>query len=210
MSSRSTSSERRTLAAAIVCALLAGALTFAYTGRADRAATTTTPVLISGAPISAGQTFDQRAVQAARVQRVPTGLRPPDALADSIDLAGARATVDLPSGTLLTRSLVTDSAAGSRFRLRSAERAVSVDVVVAANEQLPAGSRVDLYASGFGGNQRTAQLIAAAEVLAAEDRQSPSAKRLTLRLSSAQVAAVVRGDVFARELRAVALPEQAR
>jgi hypothetical protein len=95
----------------------------------------------------------------------------------------------------------------SRFKLRPAERALTVDVVVSPTGQThAAGNRIDLYASGFGGDQRTETLIAGAEVLAVAEGPQADRARATVRLASTQVAAVVRADVFAHELRAVLRP----
>lgn len=201
------SHEHRALVFAAICALLAGALTFAYTGRAGQRAGASVPILVSEAPIDAGAVFDDRAAGATLVREIPAALAPPDALTDAVDLVGARARIDLPAGTLLTTSLISTADGDGEFKLRSGERAVEVDALVEAGTGgLDPGARVDLYASGFGGDQKTIQLIAAAEVLATSGDQGARSQRLTLRLADAQVASIVRGDVFARELRAVSVP----
>jgi hypothetical protein len=109
------------------------------------------------------------------------------------------------AGAYLTRGVLSGGEQPEgRFKLRANERALSVDVVVApAGEQLSAGDRIDLYASGYGGNQRTEALISGAEVLDSNAGTQQDRARATIRLSSDQVAAVVRADVFAHELRAV-------
>jgi pilus assembly protein CpaB len=187
--------------AAVACAVLAGWLAFDYTSSAGKRAGPVRQVLVSpiavkhGARISAGAPLS--------IRNVPARFAPPDVLSDPADAIGRRPAIDIPPGAFLTRSAMGGGgAAAGRFRLRAAERAVSVDVVVSPEQELlSAGNRVDLYASGFGGEQRTELLISRADVLEVADGGSAGHQRATLRLAAGQVAAVVRADVFARELR---------
>jgi hypothetical protein len=139
---------------------------------------------------------------------VPARFAPPDVLSDPGDAFGERLQVAIPTGGFVTRSALSGgSESGGRFKLRADERALTIEVVVSPiGETLAAGNRLDLYASGYGGDQRTSALIAGAEVLDVADGPAPERQRPTLRLASAQVAAVVRADVFAHELRAVLRP----
>lgn len=190
-------------AAAAACALLAGWMALSYTGSAAREAGPTRSVLVAAAPLERGTELGADAQFAVR--RVPERFAPPDALSDLADAIGERLQVSLPAGAFVTRSMLSGGeGAASGLKLRSGERALTVDVVVApTGESLVAGDRVDLYASGFGGNQQTEALIAGAEVLAVTEGAQADRARPTIRLATAQVAAVVRADVFAQELRAV-------
>ena len=141
-------------------------------------------------------------------KRVRGRFAPPDALSDPTEAIGERLQAPVPAGGFVTRSLLSGAdSAPERFKLRPSERAITVDAVISpTGEQLRTGDRVDLYASGFGGDQRTVALISGAEVLAAEDSAAAGRARATLRLARDQVAGVVRADVFAHELRAVVIP----
>lgn len=199
------SSHARFALAAGACALLAAWLTFGYAGRAERRDGPRVAVLVAPAGLKAGAVIDETGAAALEIRAVPKRFAPPDAIADAVDVIGARSLAPVAAGGFVTRSLLaggTDAQPG--FKLRSGERALTVEVIVSpSGETLAAGDRVDLYASGFGGDQRTTELIAGAEVLAAEEASQPSRMRATLRLADAQVASVIRADVFARELRAV-------
>lgn len=192
--------------AAAVCALLAGWLTLDYTGRANRQSGPMRSVLVAAAPFERGAELGADAELAIR--SVPDRFVPPDALSDPADAIGERLQAAIPAGAFVTRSIL--SAAGepdSRFKLRSSERAISVEAVVSpAGAMLSAGDQIDLLASGFGGDQRTVALIDGAEVLDVAEGSAAGRARPTLRLASDQVAAVVRADVFAHELRAVVRP----
>jgi Flp pilus assembly protein CpaB len=194
--------------AAAGCALLAGWMTYSYTGSATKGDGPSRGVLATVRPLQRGDLIRAEDLSAFEQRSMPEQFAPPDALELPEDAAGKRVQVDLPAGALLTSALLAGGeVAGGAIALRKGERAVSVDVVVSpTGRELAAGDRVDLYASGYGGDQRTEQLIAGAEVLALEAGQSPSRQRATIRLASAQVAPVVRADVFAHELRAVLTP----
>lgn len=195
------SSGRLGLAAA-ACGLIAAWLVFAYTGRSGGGAGPVRPVLVASVPLQRGEPI------AASIERrsVPERFAPPDAAAESdLDRAGA-VIADLPAGTVVTRSLLKPAGAVAGTRLRRGERALTIDAAVSPSAaELTAGDRVDIYASGFGGDQTSTLLIAAAEVLESGEAAAGRAS-LTLRLASAQVAAAIRADVFAHDLRAVALP----
>jgi hypothetical protein len=196
---------------ALACALGAATLTFMQSARAGDSSGPSAAVLVNNAPLSAGAIIDERAAAALTPRRMPKALVPPDALNAAADAAGMRVRIDLPAGSLLTRSLLFDAAGADAVSLRPGERAVTVDVVPSPNsDQLSVGRQVDLFASGVGGSQRTAALISAAEILALDDSSGSARPKITVRLSARQVAAVIRADVFARELRAVAVPQRSR
>lgn len=192
--------------AAAACALLAGWLTFSYTSRAEQHAGPMREVLVASTSMERGARVG--ADVQFTVLSVPTRFAPPDALVEPADAIGERLQVALPAGAFVTRSALSggDQPAG-RFKLRPTERAVTVDVVVSPyGESLSAGDHIDLYASGYGGDQSTEALIAGAEVLDVAEGPAPDRQRPTVRLMGEQVAAVVRADVFAHELRAVLRP----
>ncbi|MBJ7355303.1 MAG: hypothetical protein JHC98_10815 [Thermoleophilaceae bacterium] len=189
--------------AAAVCALLAGWLVLSYTASAERKAGPGQKVLVAAAPMRSGAEVGVDAQLTVRT--VPARFAPPDALGDPAEAVGQRLQVALPAGAFLTQSMLSGGAdSAPRFKLRSGERAVTVDVVISPiGEPLEAGDRVDLYASGFGGDQQTEALIEGAEVLTVAEGGQPDRSRPTVRIETGQVAAVVRADVFAHELRAV-------
>lgn len=163
-------------------------------------------VLVAATPFEPGAKLGGDARLAVRT--VPERFAPPDALSDPADAIGERLQIAIPAGAFVTRSMLSgaDQSAG-RFKLRRSERAITVEAVVSpGGEALSAGDRVDLLASGFGGDQSTVSLIAGAEVLDVAESSPAGRARPTLRLASNQVAAVVRADVFADELRAVLRP----
>lgn len=192
--------------AAAACALLAAWLTLDYTGRAAQKSGPTQNVLVASVPIERGAEIG--AGEQLAVRSMPTRFAPPDALAEPADAIGERMRVSLPAGAFVTRSALSggEQHAG-RFKLRVRERALTVDVVVSPYGQpLTAGDRIDLFASGYGGDQSTEALMAGAEVLDVAEGPAPDRQRPTIRITGDQVAAVVRADVFAHELRAVLRP----
>lgn len=198
--------ERRLLILAIVCALAAAVLTFRAGSPGQSTAGPLVDVVVADAPLAGGEAITEAELGTLRVVSMPRRWAPPDALGDPVDALAARPQVDLPAGIALSRSLLIAEGGQPRWRLRSGERALSVEAVVSPDgEQLAAGSLVDLYASGFGGSQLTSQLISGAEVLAAgeEEGEGRAKQRFTLRLAAGQVAHVIRADVFAHELRAI-------
>lgn len=197
-------SSKPALLAATACALLAAVLTYFFLGSASGDSTDTVAVLVSERAIEAGEVPDSSGQAFARTRSFPAALAPADAISDPVELAGRAALIDLPVGAALAGWMFSGTAERSRFRLRAGERAVSVDVALReAGGETRAGSLVDLFASGIGGDQQTALLLSGAEVLAATPDEAPGRSELTLRLAADQVAAVVRADLFARELRAI-------
>ena len=192
--------------AAAVCALLAGWLTLNYTSRANQRTGPMRSVLVAAAPFERGAQLGADAQLALRA--VPERFAPPDALNDPSDVIGERLLTAIPAGAFVTRSILSGAAESEdRFKLRRSERAISVEAVVSpVGESLAAGDRIDLLASGFGGDQSTISLISGAEVLDVAEGAAAGRTRPTLRLASDQVPAVVRADVFAHELRAVVRP----
>lgn len=193
--------------AALACALVAAWLTFSYAGRADSRDGPRVAALVATEGLKAGTVITAQSASAIEVRDVPARFAPPDALASPEDAIGARTLAAVAPGGYVVRSLLAGGADDApAYRLRAGERALTVEVAVSpAGEVLAAGDRVDLYASGFGGDQHTDELISGAEVVAAEEAEG-ARTRATLRLAAGQVAAVIRADVFAHELRAVVRP----
>jgi hypothetical protein len=63
-----------------------------------------------------------------------------------------------------------------------------------------------LLSSGVGGANQTSLLLSGAEVLAIDAAARGDQARITLRTTAEQAIALIRADVFARELRAVMWP----
>lgn len=191
--------------AAVVCAALAGVLAYSATDGAERGEGPRVSALMAGTALAAGTAVDSAEGDDLVVREIPARYAPPDLLNDPAEAAGTRLRSDLPQGSYLTQSLLSGGAgAADAYRLRNGERAITVEVVVSPSAgELSAGDRVDIYASGLAGSQNTNELVTGAEILAVDGEAGASRPRLTVRLATEQVAAVIRGDVFARELRAV-------
>lgn len=196
--------ERRLLLVAVALAIASLVLALRSPARSLETSGVRLPVVLSADGLAAGSRIDQETLSALEVVQTPERYAPPDAVDDPAELIGARVLVDLPAGSALTRSAIAEPNAAGSYRLRRGERAVSVSAKVSpAGREAAVGDQVDLFASGVGGSQQTRALISGAEVLAVDQAAANGKSQLTLRLASRQVAAVVRADVFARELRAV-------
>jgi Flp pilus assembly protein CpaB len=202
--------ERRFAIAAVVFALLAALLTYRAASASDNQTGRLIPVVVAGEALKPGHALSEADAARFGQRQLPADAAPPDALSDPLDAIGRRPAIELPPGSLLTEAMFIGSGeTGAKFRLRGGERALSLDVVVSpAGEQLVAGARVDLFASGLGGDQHTRALIAGAEVLRVQEGRNEAHPTITVRLATAQVASAIRADVFARELRAVLLPSR--
>lgn len=194
-------------AAAIVCGLLAAWLTWGLAASGGEVAgpRITVPVVVEaldrGEPITADAAASLDSVE------VPRSQAPADAFENPADVVGARPLVDLAPGTWLTSAVISGGeAAAVGYKLRKGERAITVDVVVTPKDrQLAVADRVDLLASGFGGDDRTQLELAGADVLAITEGAS-GRSLATVRVAAAQAPRIVRADVFAKELRAVIVP----
>lgn len=199
---------RRVAASLFALAIIAGVLAAWLVQREVAAATAGAgapiDVLVATAPIEKGRRIDaDTASELATTVEIPAKYAPPDALSDAAEVAGLRAETNIPVGGYLTNGAFSDAASRGAYELRRGERAVSIEVSTTPDGAEPApGSVVDLVASGIGGAPESRVLIAGAEVLAASSVTNVTT-RLTVRLAVAQVPAVVRADVFAREVRAV-------
>jgi hypothetical protein len=196
-----------------VTALLAGVaaawLVSDYTGSVERRGGRPTEVLVAKQAIARGKTMSAQMFGSVIGRRaVPRTFVPADAATlDSLD--GARAAADIATGAYLTQPLfVTGRAAGGGYKLRRTERALTVDAKVSPDgATVEGGAIVDVFASGLAGGSESSLLLSGAEVLAADGETAGRAQqRLTLRVLTAQAPALIRGDVFARELRAVVRP----
>ncbi len=200
-------SPRSALAVAIVCGLVAAGLTWSLAQPRGAAAGPKVAVLVVTEPLRSGTPLTADQAAGLELRSVPREYAPADALGDTADAVGARPIVDLQPGAWLTSSAIAGSGGRGRgFKLRAAERALTVEVTVSpSGQQLSPGDRVDLVASGLRGGDATESVLTAAEVLAA-DAVDERRTRATVRVAVGQVPAVVRADVYAKELRAVALP----
>lgn len=194
--------------AALACGVAAAWLTWglAKPGGAAAGPLVSVPVVVEALSRGEAITVDQAA--ALESVRVPRSLAPADVLVDAADAVDARPLIDLPPGAWLTGTVIAggDQEATTGYRLREGERAITVDATVAPRDrQLAVGDRIDLLASGYGGDDRTRLEIAGAEVL--ETSGGDGGRTLaTLRIAATQAPRVVRADVFAKDLRAVVVP----
>lgn len=221
--------SRRALAAALAAALLAGLaaawIVSDYARSLERRDGAPVTILVSTAALKRGVPLEIGMLDRAVAQRrVPRSFTPAGAIASIDELAGLRPLVDLPAGTQLTNTLFSSARAATGFRLRRGERAVTVGAAVAPDgaESLP-GRVVDLFAAGIGGGTGVEAVVSGAEVLASSENAGSPAEtagpdggaagakrqdslRLTLRVTTAQAAALIRADAFAEDLRAVLRP----
>jgi pilus assembly protein CpaB len=174
------------------------------------------PVLVAARDLRAGARVSPRALA---VRRVPARFVPPDALAASDGLVGARAAIPIAAGSYVTAGLLEGSNDEHRGGggVGRGERAVTVSVSGAAG--LAVGSRVDVLVStesGAGGG-RTLMALAGAELLGLEGGASAPAPAdgsgaagptalATLRVTLRQAVYLTAADNFAREIRLLARP----
>jgi pilus assembly protein CpaB len=160
--------------------------------------------------------------EAVGIRRVPARFAPPDALASSAGVLGARIKAPVAAGGYLTAGLFAGLDKGSgEPGIRRGERAVTVEVAGGPAAAGPApGSRVDVLVStetSAGG--RTQMALAGAEVLALGEAPSggysepdasgsPSAPMAlaTLRVTLRQAIYLTAADNFAREIRLLPRP----
>lgn len=194
------------LAIALVAGSLAAWLVFDYTRSSGSIDGARRAVLVAATPISSGRVLSEDDLpQLVRQRIVPEAYVPADAVNSETELVGTRIAVDVSEGAYITGALLVGDDEDERYRLRRNERAVSIDVRTAPDgAELIAGSIIDLIASGFDGAPQSEIVLRDVEVLQSVESTAEAADaRLTVRVAVAQVAAVVRADVFARELRAV-------
>lgn len=179
------------------------------------------PVLVAATDLRAGARVSPRALA---LRRVPARFVPPDALAASDGLVGARPAVPIVAGSYVTAGLFEGSDDEHREGggVGRGERAVTVEVSGAAG--LAVGSRVDVLVStesGAGGG-RTLMALAGAELLSLEGGPPGAAPAegtgaagtgaaaptalATLRVSVRQAVYLTAADNFAREIRLLARP----
>lgn len=196
--------------AALIAGLLAAWLASNYAGGVERRAGRPVNVLVAARPIARGQPVAaDMAGSAIVVRSVPRSYAPPDAIRSLDRLIGARAVAAVGAGAYLTAPLfVSGARSGAGFRLRGGERAVTIDAKAAPEGAvIQPGAVVDVFASGLAGGSATTLLLAGAEVLAADRSGDAGAVwQITLRVRSEQAAGLIKGDVFAKELRAIVLP----
>jgi pilus assembly protein CpaB len=174
------------------------------------------PVLVAARDLPAGARVSARALA---VRRVPARFVPPDALASTAGVAGARPAVRVAAGGYLTASVFEGSKGEHRegVGVGRGERAVTVEVSGAAG--LAVGSRVDVLVSteSGAGAGRTLMALAGAELLRLEPAGSGTAPPdgpgaggptalATLRVTLRQAVYLTAADNFAREIRLLARP----
>jgi pilus assembly protein CpaB len=174
-------------------------------------------VLVAARDLSAGT----RVVRGALAfRRVPVRFAPPDALASSAGVAGARLAVPVQAGAYLTAGSFAGTSNRDEYGLRRGERAVTVEVAAGlADGGPPPGSRVDVLVSTDGpGGGRTQMALAGAELLrlgaapaAYADADAPTAPSgptalATLRVTTRQAVYLAAADNFAREIRLLIRP----
>lgn len=194
------------LAIAISAGLLAAWLVLDYTSSVGSVDGETQTVLVANRPISQGQSFsDETLTRSVRTRVVPAAYVPVDAVTDEQELIGLHTVTEVAEGAYITQALITSDQREDRYRLRRGERAVSVDVRAAPDgAELPAGTIVDLVASGLDGAPQSELLLRGAEVLQSTATPGDDTdSRITVRVAIGQVATLIRADVFARELRAL-------
>lgn len=201
------------LAVALVTGLLAAWLVHREVDRAAAVGGAPVTVLVAVTGVAAGQVIRGEEVDSVFAERqIPTDFAPIDAVATREDLVDASLVATLEPGAIITRPLVKQAESAGEFTLRTGERAVSIGVRAAPDGTvLTAGDRVDLVASGFDGAPQSELVLTGAQVLvASESEEKPGVQRLTLRVAARQSAALVRADVFAREVRAIKVIAPAR
>lgn len=201
------------LAVALVAGLLAAWLVDRQVDRAASAGGTPRTVLVASQSIDAGRVLRAEELETAFIKRsIPSDYAPIDAVSTHEEIVGVKLVAALEPGAILTQPLISRVDSKQEFSLRAGERAVSIGVRAAPDGTvLMAGDRVDLVASGFDGAPHSELVLAAAQVLVAnESEDKPGVQRLTLRVAAGQSAALVRADVFAREVRAIQVITQRR
>lgn len=200
------------LALPLVVAIAAGVLAvWLVQQQIDRAAARGGPpvtVLVATEPIAAGTVISGDPTTDRIGERsIPRDFAPVDAISSWEELTGATLSSNVAAGAFLTDSILANSSSGTKLQLRKGERAVSVGARAAPDGTvLVAGDRVDLIASGFDGAPTSELVLSGAQVLSAsESGERAGTQRLTLRIAASQSSAIVRADVFARELRAIKL-----
>jgi pilus assembly protein CpaB len=178
-------------------------------------------VLLAARDLPAGSRVTRAALA---VRRVPARFVPPDALASTAGVVGARVAVAVAAGGYLSPGLFegTGERQGGEG-MRRGERAVTVEVVGGgAHPALSPGARVDVLISTEAGAEggRTVMALAGAELLwlgataggsyaegggAAEASSGPTALA-TLRVTVGQAIYLTAADNFAREIRLLARP----
>jgi pilus assembly protein CpaB len=188
------------------------------------------PVLVAARDLEAGARVSARALA---VRSVPARFVPPDALASTAGVAGARPAVPVAAGSYLTAGVFEGSTGEQREGggVGRGERAVTVAVSGASG--LAPGAHVDVLVSTESGTGagRTLMALAGAELLrlapgsgaegygyggaeaadgAGPDSRNPAASGpnalATLRVSVRQAIYLTAADNFAREIRLLARP----
>jgi pilus assembly protein CpaB len=178
-------------------------------------------VLVAARDVRAGARVTRAALA---LRRVPARFVPPDALASTAGVIGARTAAPVAAGGYLTAGSLERSSAGQRGSgVGRGWRAVTVEASGgAALGGLAPGSRVDVLVSTESGpvGGRTAVALAGAELLRLEpgaggagpdpeldaDGSAAPTTLATLRVTLPQAVYLTAADNFAREIRLLARP----
>lgn len=201
------------LVIALGAGLLSAALVHRQLDRASAVGGAAVKVLVATQPVAAGHPLRREEVPALFTERaIPEDFAPLDAVADREKLIDSSLAVAVEPGAIITNPLIMRAASADNYKLRPGERAVSIGVRVAPDGVvLMAGDRVDLVASGFDGAAQSELVLSGAQILiASESEDKPGLQRLTLRVAARQAAALIRADVFAREIRAIKVIDTVR
>jgi pilus assembly protein CpaB len=206
------------LAVALASGGVAASQVHEHERRAQQRLGPSVDVLVAAHDLRAGARLTRGALA---FRTVPVRFAPPDALASSRGVTGARVAAPVAAGGYLTASAFAGRGArGGGRRADRGERVVTVEVAGGGGiAALQAGARVDVLVStetGAGGG-RTTMPLAGAELLALDptdvaeasepgDPSSGPAALATLRVSLRQAIYLTAADNFAREIRLLPRP----
>ena len=202
--------RRRRALALTGLALLLGALAASDVAgresRLRRGLGPTVPVLVARQDISAGDRLDPRRLA---VRRAPARYAPADAFRSSHDVAGLRASVQIPEGADVSSAFVGDGAAAAGAPVRPGERIADV-VATGSPDLVTPGSHVDVLvtregADGAPGSTTLAledvEVLSAAPATAAAGDSGAGRVAVSLRVTLRQAVYLAAAQSFARELR---------
>ena len=210
------SRRRRALLLAGLALVLGGLAAFNVAGREaalERRVGGLVDVVVSRAPIAAGERLTPRALA---IRRVPSRFAPAGTTGSPRAFLDRRAAVDIPADTDLTAGLIVrDDAGPAGPDVRRGERVAEI-VALGSPELVIPGSRVDVLVTpepspGGGGGEAVLALehveVIAASAVAAEDaaasKGATSGPRVaaSLRVTLRQAVYLAAAQDFARELR---------
>jgi len=201
--------RRRALALtglAILLGALAASDVAGREARLRRGLGPTVAVLVARRDLAAGDPLDPRRLA---VRRVPARYAPGDAFRSPQDVAGLRATVQIPQGADVSSALVGDGAEAAGAAVRPGERIADV-VATGSPELVTPGSHVDVLvtragADGTAGSTTLAledvEVLSAAPAAGAAGDAGTRRVAVSLRVTLRQAVYLAAAQSFARELR---------